>query len=163
VSPASPGRDERCGGASSGRSAVRAAKRGRLNQRGMTLVEVLAAVAILACGLVLVVEGMGRTQQAMRVSENLVSAAMIAEETLAGADLKLRESRKLSSGQEQGTIEFPGRKYGWTQSTRPYKHESIKDETKLNVVSADITWKEASREGKITAASLFLNREKKNE
>ena len=130
--------------------------------RGFTLVEALVAIVILACGLVVVAEGMGRTQQAFRISQNLVGAGILAQEKMAELEMELETLHKLRSSSDQGKEKNAEREYAWTETVRPYKHKSIKDTTKLNQASLVFQWKEGrGRAGKLELSSLLLNKEKK--
>jgi prepilin-type N-terminal cleavage/methylation domain-containing protein len=127
---------------------------------GFSLVEVLVAIVIMASGFVLVAQGMGRSQQSLRISENLLTASQIAEERLSEAEIQLREFRKLSSTYRSGEIEFPGnREFTWTQDVSPYG--LVKDQTRMWQLNADVEWKEGPlRENKEMLSSLFLSRDK---
>ena len=130
--------------------------------KGFTLIEVLIAILILATGMVLVIEGMGRTEQAIRVSQNLVTASMIASDQLVKSQLEVREKHKLSSGSDQGSERLPGRNFHWEKKVGPYSDESLEDQTKLNQVDVEVRWKEGSRgENLLKLSSIILNREKK--
>ena len=131
-----------------------------MDSLGFTLIEVLIAVAILATGLVLVVEAMGRTQQAIRVSENLATASLLAEEQMAASEIDVRQEHQLRPGTESGNEILPGRKFKWSKKIEPYRDPSIEDETKLNEVSVKVEWKEGGREAGLETASVLLNREK---
>ena len=133
----------------------------RNNQRGFTLIEVLIAILILACGLVLVIEGMGRTEQAIRVSQNLVAASQTAEAELVASEIEVRERHSLHAGNESGREKAPGREYAWQKKISPYTDETIKDETKLNQVDVQVDWKEGARgTNTLKLSSIILNREK---
>lgn len=135
---------------------------GLWSERGFTLVEALVAIVILASGLVLVAEGMGRTQQAFRISEHLAAASLLGQEKMAEWEMELEQFRKLRSGTDQGREKIGDREYTWEKAVRPYRHKSIKDTTKLNQADVLFQWKEGrGRSGRLELSSLFLNREKK--
>ena len=130
--------------------------------RGFTLIEVLIAIVILATGLVLIVEGMGRSQQVLRISENLFTASQIAEEKLAELHLEMRDRHKLNFGSDQGREQFPGRIFNWAKTVHTYSDKTIEDETKLNQADISVEWNEGpARQNKLELSSLILNREKK--
>ena len=133
-----------------------------MNSSGFTLIEVLIAITILATGLVLVVEGMGRTEQALRVSHNLINAAETAEGQLIQSELEVRQEHKLTSRADQGTEKFPGREFVWHKEVKPFRHETVKDETKLNEVDVRVEWREGGRgQNWLSLSSIILNQEKK--
>lgn len=129
------------------------------DSQGFTLIEVLVAIIILAVGLVLVAQVMARTQQAMGISRNLLSASMIAEERVREAELRLREYHKLSSSSEQGDEQVLARKYHWSLEVRPFHHASIEDQTRINQVITEVRWKEAGREDHLQLPFVAMNRE----
>ena len=131
------------------------------SSRGITLIEVLIASVIMSTGLLLIIEGMGRSQTAIRTAENMVLSSQLAEEQLAQTDIQARQFAKISSSSESGTVKIPGREFQWQKRIEPFHHKSIKDETKLNRVSVELTWKEGGRsDGGFALESLILNREK---
>lgn len=118
------------------------------------------AILILASGLVLVIEAMGRTQQAVRVSENLVKASRIAEQQFVASQLQVLQEHGLDAGSDSGDVRFPGRRFNWTKKITPYTDPTIKDETKLNQVEVSVRWEEAGKDHSLKLSSLILNREK---
>ena len=131
---------------------------GHWSQVGFTLIEVLVAVAILAGGLVLVIEGMGRTQQALRVSENLVTASQVAERHLTDTVLQLFQEHSLRSSSDSGKEKSPGREFQWARKVEPYADETMEDATKLNRVEVAVDWKEGPRQNQLQLAAILLNR-----
>ncbi len=83
---------------------------GSLDSSGFSLIEVLIAILILATGLVSIIQGLGRTQQGLKISQNLVRVSKIAGEKLTEIELKLYDDRKLSTSHESGTEKMPGHK-----------------------------------------------------
>ena len=135
--------------------------RRRFDSKGFTLTEVLIAVVILATGLLLIIEGMGRSQQALRVGENLISASREAEERLSEYEIEVRERNRLSTGTEEGTSRYLGKEFKWEKECAAFHDSSLADETKLNFVHVQISWKEGSRDNRFALDSLILNREGK--
>ena len=127
---------------------------------GFTLVEVLVAISILAIGLVLVVQAMGRTQLAIRLSENLVRASYIAEEKMVRMELKVRDLGRAAFGGESGKEEFPGRVFEWQSTIRHFEQSSMDDESRLNKLSVNIDWQESSRQKNLEVQTLSLNKRK---
>lgn len=132
----------------------------KLNSKGFTLIEVLVAVTILAIGLVLVVQAMGRTQQALRLSENISRAAYVAEEELVKMELKVREYGRASFGGESGKVDFPRGSMKWETSVRPFMHGSIKDGLRTNTLGARVDWVETNRPNSMEVQTMVLNRKK---
>jgi type II secretion system protein I len=131
------------------------------DSRGFTLIEVLVAIVILAVGLVTVIEAMARTEQAFRISQNLVTASQLLEDKLTEAELEVRQFHELRTGSDQGFLRLPGREFKWVKEIRPYMDRSMKDATKLNRVDVTIQWREGStRQNQLALGSLIVNREK---
>ncbi len=129
--------------------------------QGFTLIEVLVAVIILAFGLVLVVEGMVRTEQAFRISENMVMASQIADERIAESEILVREKNSLSFFSESEKENQSGKTFEWERKTRPFSHASLMDTTKLNQVDVALSWKDGSaRSNTESFSTLIMNREK---
>ncbi len=133
----------------------------RSNEQGFTLLEVLIAIVIFAGGVVLVIEGMGRSQQAFAIAQNLIRAVEIGESKIMESKLSLFQDHKLSSGLTRGDEKWLGREFEWTKETRPHRDLKLKDTTKLNKVDVAVTWREGQRHNDLLFSALFLNREKK--
>ncbi len=133
-----------------------------MNSRGFTLIEVLIAIVIISCSLVLMVEGMGRSQEAIGISKNLITAGRIAEEKLMELELEARQGRFIRTSSEKGREIVSGRVFNWTRQIGVYPDPSIEDQSKMNEASAGVEWKEGPvRKNKLEISTLFLNREKK--
>ena len=132
------------------------------NDRGFSLIEVLIAIVVIATGLVLIVEGMTRSQEAIGIANNLVVAGRLAEEKLTELEMQVLQGDILRSSSEGGTERVNGRSFSWTQQVRVYQDPLIEDQTKMNQAEAHVQWKEgAFRQNKFTLATLLLNPEKK--
>lgn len=132
------------------------------SSRGFTLIEVLVAIVILATGFVYVAQALGRTQQALRVSQNLLKAGLMAEERLSEAEIELREMRKLSTSYRDGEEKFPGgRKFHWQRNTSPYYGRGITDQTLLNQVDVLVKWDDGpARHSEESLNTVLMNRPK---
>ncbi len=133
----------------------------RLSSRGFTLIEVLIAISILAIGLVLVVQSMGSTQLALRLSENVIRASYIAEEQMVKMELKVRELERLAFGGQSGKVEFPGRIMQWESGAEHFDDRSIKNNSRVNKLYVKVDWKETLRQETFQIQTLILD--KKND
>ena len=129
--------------------------------KGFTLIEVLIAVLILATGLVLVIEAMGKTQQAIGVSQNVIVATQLAEQKWIEKEMEAIDTHKLRSSSDGGKQKDLGRDFEWSRQVSPFQHETIKDETKLNQIDVTVSWPERGGKSELKIASLVMNQEKK--
>ena len=127
---------------------------------GFTLVELLIATVILSTGLLLVIEGMARSQQGMRVGENLVLASQVLEEQFSESEINVLQYHKLPGGSTSGKEIFPGKVFRWKKEEDAYSHPTIKDETKINQVTIQVSWDEGIRKNNLEIGSIIINREK---
>lgn len=129
--------------------------------RGFSLIEVLMAVLIMATGFLFITEALSRSQQAIRSSDYLIRASLLAEQKLAETEIHLRQYFGLSIGQDHGEEKSPNRTLAWKRQIQPYHNESMSDESKLHKVNFDMSWQEGSlRKGGLTMESLLMNRDK---
>ncbi len=91
---------------------------------GMTLIEVLAALAIIAIALMAVLQTTGMsTKQLTRVQE-VATAHWVAKNAATRLQLGL-ESNSLGQGAFQGVDTMLGRQYYWTAKTHPLPQSQI--------------------------------------
>ena len=130
---------------------------------GFTLIEVLIATIILSFGLLFVIESMSRTDQAFRVSQNLVLASQIAENQIVSAEVDAKQSfRGLDTGTDSDDIQFPGKQFKWERVVRPYSHASVRDQRRINQVDVQVNWSEGrDRKNNLMVTSLSINPELK--
>jgi prepilin-type N-terminal cleavage/methylation domain-containing protein len=134
------------------------------SQSGFSLVEVLVAIVILSTGFVFVAQAMGRTQEALRISQNLLKASQIAEERLAELEVQLREFGTVSSASKFGEEKFPGnRNYSWSQRVSPHYGKGVEDATRISQGNITVAWKEGVRENKESLSSLLKTRKLKDQ
>ena len=132
--------------------------------KGFTLIEVLIAIVVVATGLVLLVEAMGRSQQAIGISQNVITASRLAEEKLAEVELEARQGKSLRSSTDKGSERVRGREFVWAKQTGPYNDPLIEDQTKMSEAETQVQWKESGGiKREVELATLFMKRETKDE
>ncbi len=83
---------------------------GRRKRAGMTLLEVLVAMAILGIGITGVVGTLAAAQRAQQAAEGYTLAATLAQHVMTG----LRQSPTLAAGQQTGSLDDAAPGYSWT-------------------------------------------------
>lgn len=132
------------------------------NARGFTLIEVLISTVILATALVLIVQNLARTQDTLRVSQNLVTATEIGVSKLSAIEVEQQEKIRLSVRRDQGKEKIFGRPFQWESEIAPYRDITISDETKLNQGRVSVQWMDGkTRKNSLQFNTLFLAKEKK--
>ena len=130
-------------------------------QNGFTLVEVLVAIVILATGLLLVIEGMGRSQTAIKISENLVQASFLLEQKITELEMEVLSRKKLPFGSDEGKLKIPGREFLWHYQIKPYSAPSVRDQTQISQAEVSVKWRESGRVNDLLMQSLLVNVEQK--
>lgn len=119
-------------------------------------------MVVIATGLVLIVEGMARSQQALSISRNMITASRLIEEKMMALELEARQGKFLRSSTDSGKERVDGRVFQWKQRVSVYPDSTIVDQSKVNQAGVEIQWKEGPvRQSTLAVETLFLNREKK--
>ncbi len=127
-------------------------------QAGFTLIEVLVASVILASGLIVVITALARTQEAFRISRNLVFASQIAGEKIAETELQWIEAGKLSLESDQGKIQHGPTSFVWSRQIDTYRAESLLDETRANQIDVKVQWNDGrTRKNELACSTLLVN------
>lgn len=87
----------------------------RSDQRGLTLIEMIAALAILAFGIIAVLHSFSSSMRTSKVAEVYSVAAGLAQQV--ASDLERRQS--LETGHESGTFAGEDSSYAWEADIQP--------------------------------------------
>ncbi|MFC1631112.1 prepilin-type N-terminal cleavage/methylation domain-containing protein [Candidatus Omnitrophota bacterium] len=125
--------------------------------RAFTLVEVMVSVAILATGLVLVLQGMTFALNALQIAENNLQATQAAQNLMVEARIQAAEDwEEFKNGLEQD-LEFDQLSCNWRLTLETFSLELEEQEANedLNLLSANLAWSEGKRKGRIPLVSLI--------
>lgn len=114
------------------------------NNKGFTLIEVMAATAVLSLGLVLIFEAFFSSLDAFDYYTNYFQAAAFAEEKIWEAQDNLKRFGSLAQMQTEGDIEKKGKKLSWSLISIP-----IGAEGKLYKINLLFSWKQGKRSSKL--------------
>lgn len=113
-----------------GLSAIRyplsANKRYTLNaKKGLTLIEVLLAVSILAMGITGVLRGYASSIATLEVAQYNIDAVNLLKEKMADVEIMIREKEEISPASAQGVFEDPFQDFLWEWSIKPAQEEGL--------------------------------------
>lgn len=125
-------------------------------KKAFTLIEVMLSVAILSIGLILILQGFGRSLGALRISENNLKATFVAENKFAEAQIQAKEEWDAFAGGLDEEFKFEDIKcvweievesVGWGEELPPEDYEDLYQD--LNTVRARLSWEEGKRKGAV--------------
>ena len=122
-------------------------------KKGFTLIEIMVSVAVLAIGLVLILQGFAHSLNALRISEDNLKAAFAADNKLAEAQIQAKEDwDDFKKGLDE-EFKFEDIKCTWEVEITPVEWELEEEVPEsyedLNEVKATLSWKEGKRKGTI--------------
>lgn len=126
----------------------------RRQEAGFTLIEVMLASVILACGLVVIVRGMAATLSGARHAGFVFQAASVLEETAEQAVFDATLNDGLKEGFASGTAETSRGPFEWAV-------ESLPQDDTLNTVTVAVRWKEGSRPRSLSSRFTLEGRSEK--
>ncbi len=115
--------------------------------KAFTLIEIMISIAILSLGLILVLQGLAKCVNILRISQSNLAATLLAEDKMAEVEIAVKQNGLKAflndtSGVEQaGNIELD-----W--QVRLSQDEEYED---LNKVTATVNW----RDGRNRGSSIF--------
>ncbi|MBN1869288.1 MAG: prepilin-type N-terminal cleavage/methylation domain-containing protein [Candidatus Omnitrophica bacterium] len=102
------------------------AKRYALNaERGLSLVEVLLAVSILALGITGVLQGYASSITALEAGQYNVEIINLLKNKMAEVEIMLRGKKEIVQGNERGTFEEPYRDFSWEWNIQEAEKEDL--------------------------------------
>ena len=126
---------------------------GRASQRGMTLIEVLLALAILGLGLTVLIESAARCLAMARKAKNFETARYLLHRV--ELEHPLDASQTLTEGVEEGDFEAPYEHFSW----RRMLIAAGLDDEPIFEVHTTIFWADGQRESSEETATLIFKPE----
>ena len=108
-----------------GRIALSANRYPLTAKQGLSLVEVLLAVSILAMGIVAVLQGYARSITAMEAGQYNIQAVNLLKTKMAEAELSLNEKEEITPGSENGLFEGPFHDFVWDKNVSATDEEHL--------------------------------------
>jgi len=91
----------------------------RISNFGFTLVELLAAVAVIAIGMVFVLGAFSQCMSSLTTIEKTVTANYLLNKKMWETDSNISGINFTETGSEQGDFEAPYENFSWTRTTGP--------------------------------------------
>jgi prepilin-type N-terminal cleavage/methylation domain-containing protein len=110
---------------------------------GFTLIEIMVSVAILSVGLILVLQGMAKCVNILRISQDNLAATILAEDKITQVEIASKQkSSGASFGDTSGEEEYGSAVFRWEVRLSPYgEYEN------LNELLATVSWKDGRNNG----------------
>ncbi|UCB57601.1 MAG: type II secretion system protein [Candidatus Omnitrophota bacterium] len=121
-------------------------------KKAFTLIEVMLSVAILSVGLILILQGFGRSLGALRISENNLKATFVAENRFSEAQIQAKEDWDVFAEGKSEEFKFEGINCIWEidiESAGWDEEVSLEEYEDLNTIRARLSWQEGKRKGAI--------------
>ena len=129
-------------------------------KKAFTLIEVMLSVAILSIALVLILQAFAHSLSILRITEDNLTATLIAGNKMAEAQIMAKEDW---GGFEKGMNErfrSQGIKCRWKMDIVAVELDTEDDfeaDAELNEVNASLSWEEGKRRGVITLSTFMRN------
>ncbi|MBN1587243.1 MAG: prepilin-type N-terminal cleavage/methylation domain-containing protein [Candidatus Omnitrophica bacterium] len=108
-------------------------------KKGLTLIEVLVSVVILATGAVAVTQALMRVSHAMSVAEFRTLSTQFAASKMAEVEMLVAQGEEVRPG--QGRTGFGLRSFEWTLDV---SETHLLDSNRLGLITLDLVWKRGS-------------------
>jgi len=99
------------------------------NKKGLTLIEVLLAVSILAIGIVGVLRAYATSVVTLEVGQYNIDAVGLLKQKMADIEQVVVEEGEIPQGSEQGTFESPAEDFLWAWKVDPTETEGLNELT----------------------------------
>jgi len=127
-------------------------------KNGFTLVEVMISVSILSIGLVLILQGLTFSLNALRIAQDNLEATLAAQNLMVQAQLQAKEDWQTFSFGLNEKLEFAGLECDWELRVEPLEwqlEELPENYEDLNQIEASLTWQEGKRKGRVQLVTLM--------
>lgn len=138
-----------------------------IKKEAFTLIEVMVSVAILSIGLVLILQGLARSLNILRIVEDNMEATFTAENKMAESDILAKEDWDDYESGLSDSFESEDIEYDWKIEVKPVVWDSAdlgleeipEIYQELNEVSASLSWKEGKRNGEVIFSTYARSKE----
>ena len=127
-------------------------------RKGFTLLEIMVSISILSFGLILILQGFSKSLNAIKISQNNLKSALLADEKMTEFLINIRQDKSHFARSSDGESTLDSLEFNWKLISKP--EEGNKD---LNKALAYISWREGTRKGKfplITYIRIPIDEEK---
>lgn len=127
-------------------------------KKAFTLIEVMLSVAVLSIGLVLILQAFAHSLNILRITEDNLTATLIAGNKMAEAQIEAKEDWGAFERGSDERFSLEEIKCRWEMDITPVEWESeemIDEYEVLNEVKASLYWKEGKRKGVIFLDTLM--------
>ena len=123
--------------------------------RAFTLVELMVAVSILACGIALVVRSFAAIAAALDNCDNRVAAVQFLENKMGEAELQEREEGGISESEEQSSVQLGNRAAQYVRRAVLVEYPEQDEEDAFIEDTLTVNWKEGNKEKNAVLAAYF--------
>jgi prepilin-type N-terminal cleavage/methylation domain-containing protein len=123
--------------------------------RAFTLVELMVAVSILACGIALVVRSFAAVAAALDNCDNRVAAVRFLENKMEEAELQEREEGGICESEERNTIQLGNRTAEYIRRAALLEVNGQDDADAFIEDTLTVSWKEGNKEKNAVLAAYF--------
>ena len=106
-------------------------------RRGLTLIEVLVSVAILAAGAVLILQALATGAYTLNVARNRTQAYTFARSKMADLEMALRQGEELKT---RGRFRMGREQYRWTL------HSSATEDPEFELITLTVAWRQGQHD-----------------
>lgn len=105
------------------------------SSRGLTLIEVLVSVVILAVGAVAIAQALAKASEAQAIADDYAAANLLALSKMADVELAFRKGEPVEDGQT-GSVRLGLRSFDWQVAAAP-----LMDDPNTSTVTLVVNWR----------------------
>lgn len=132
-------------------------------RKAFTLVELMAAVAVIAVGMVFVLGAFNQCLSSMTTAHRMIAATNLLNVKIWDDDLAMRQENGSVEGAWEGTFEPPNEGFHWTQEVRAilqdFGNETLFVQENLNEETMGVAWQQG-KTAKDVSVTRFVRKKK---